>query len=409
MDPSDPLAALEAARSRTLARFGELPDSVLSAWPDPDFSPLCWHLGHIAFTEAHWLLGRVGGDGSLSKPWAHRFAQDGCPKRERNAGYDRAELFGYLDRVRAEVRRRYRELDRSHPLMREDYLARFLADHERQHRETMAYVLGCVHDAAGFLGTGAGVPLVDDGPPPRIPFEGGAVVQGTDDPFAYDNERPAHRAQVEPFALDAHPVTAAAWQRFIDAEGYQREELWSPEGWRWRGEHAITRPKAWVPVGAGYTRVRLDGSHALDGREPVCGISWYEADAYARFVGGRLPSEGELEHAMRVATARGRAEPRVAGLRTSGPEPVVVDDETPTDLLGNVWEWTATAFAPYPGFEPHPYRGYSEPYFDGGHRVLRGGSFATDPAIARATFRNWYVPGTRQIFAGLRVAWPLEP
>ncbi len=147
--------------------------------------------------------------------------------------------------------------------------------------------------------------------------------------------------------------------------------------------------------------MRLDGAWAMDGREPVVGVSAHEAEAYARFAGGRLPTETELEHAMRTQGA----EPRVAGLAERGPVPVLPSESEATDLLGNVWEWTASAFAPYPGFEPHPYRGYSTPYFDGVHRVLRGGSFATDPAIARPTFRNWYVPGTRQIFAGLRVAY----
>ncbi|MBO6935071.1 MAG: SUMF1/EgtB/PvdO family nonheme iron enzyme [Deltaproteobacteria bacterium] len=391
------LAILDAARERTLAVYGELPDEVLGAWPDPEFSPLCWHLGHIAFTEAHWLLAKVGGDGALSVPHARRYAQDGCAKAERNAGYDRGELFDYLERVRAVVRERYATLDPDHPLMRDDYLARFLANHEHQHRETMAYVLGCHRERAGGAPDDA-APLVDDGAPSRLELEGGAVTIGTDDPHAYDNERSAHEVTLAPFALDAHPVTVAAWKRFIDAGGYAREALWSPEGWAWRRTNDVRAPKGWRTAGESFVRVRLDGRWSLDGREPVVGVSAHEAEAYARFVGGRLPTEAELEHAARATGAA----PRIAGLTAHGPMPVVPGEP---DLLGNVWEWTASTFAPYPGFSPHPYRGYSEPYFDGVHRVLRGGSFATDPAIARPTFRNWYVPETRQIFAGLRVAY----
>jgi len=394
---SDPLAILDEARARTLTAYGDLPDEVLGAWPDPEFSPLCWHLGHIAFTEAHWLLAKVGGDGSLSVPHARRYAQDGCAKEERNAGYDRRALFDYLSEVRETVRARYAQLDADHPLMHGDYLARFLANHENQHRETMAYVLGCQRERTTAAPSGA-PPLADEGPPPRLELEGGLALIGTDDPHAYDNERCAHEVLLEPFALDAHPVTAAAWLRFMEAGGYERESLWSAEGWAWRQANDVQAPKGWRAAGSSGTRVRLDGSWSMDGREPVVGISAHEAQAYARHVGGRLPSEAELEHAARVTGAT----PRIAGLAHHGPMPVVAGE---TDLLGNVWEWTASAFAPYPGFAPHPYRGYSEPYFDGAHRVLRGGSFATDPAIARPTFRNWYLPGTRQIFAGVRVAY----
>lgn len=397
---SGPLAVLDAARARTLAVYGDLPDEVLGAWPDPEFSPLCWHLGHIAFTEAHWLLATVGGDGSLSVPHARRYAQDGCAKAERNEGYERGALFAYLDEVRETVRARYAELPTDHPLMAGDYLARFLADHENQHRETMGYVLGCFREAASEPPPDA-TALADEGPPRRIAFDGGPTTIGTDDRYAYDNERGAHEVTLASFALDAHPVTAAAWQRFIDAGGYSRRELWSEEGWRWRGAEAVEAPKGWRRAGDGWVRVRLDGSWAMDGREPVVGISAHEAEAYARFAGGRLPTEMELEHAM---GAQG-SEPRITGLRTYGPMPVRPSEDEATDLLGNGWEWTASAFAPYPAFEPHPYRGYSTPYFDGVHRVLRGGSFATDPAIARPTFRNWYVPETRQIFAGVRVAY----
>lgn len=396
---SDALAILDAARERTLAVYGDLPDAVLGAWPDPAFSPLCWHLGHIAFTEALWLLGEVGGDDSLAAPHAHRYAQDGCPKAERNEDYERSALFAYLAQVRQAVRARYRSLRVDHPLMSDDYLVRFLANHENQHRETMAYVLGCFRERAGEPRSHA-PPLTDDGPPARIAFAGGPTTIGTDDPHAYDNERRAHEVVLEPFALDAHPVTAAAWAHFIAAGGYERRELWSEAGWRWREARGIRAPKGWRRAGEGWVRVRLDGTWSMDGREPVVGVSCHEAEAYACFAGGRLPTEAELEHAMR---ARG-AEPRIAGLTERGPMPVLPSEREATDLLGNVWEWTATPFAPYPGFEAHPYRGYSAPYFDGAHRVLRGGSFATDPAIARPTFRNWYVPETRQVFAGLRLA-----
>ena len=335
------------------------------------------------------------GDARFVEGYERRYDQHGCPKAERAEGYDRETLFAYVNAVR----KRSRELlaaPRAHPLLDAGYLLWFLACHEDQHRETMAYVLGMERarsEPAGVEGTA----LADAAAPPRLAFPGGAITLGHDESLAYDNERPATAATLAPFALDAHPVTAAAWARFMGAGGYAARELWDDAGWHWRRALDLTAPRGWRRAGAGFVRARLDGWRAVDGREPVCGVSWWEARAYARFVGGRLPCEAEWEHA---ATQHAKA--RIVDLDQDGPMPVRPGE---TDLLGNVWEWTSDAFAPRRGFEAHPYRGYSAPYFDGKHRVLRGGSFASSPRIAHARFRNWYLPEMRQVFAGLRVAY----
>ena len=404
-DTATAIAELEAARASTMRFVDALDDATLTAWPDSEFSPLCWHLGHLAYTEALWLLQRVAGERDLTIPYAQRFAQGACPKSERAQGYDREQLWSYLTTVRQRIRERYPTLDRSNPLMRGDYLVRFLAQHENQHRETMAYVLGCVREAnTGSRDESEGIASSLSVAPPSIApvgYAGGPTLMGTDDPLAYDNERPRHTVTVAPFLLDATALTAAHFAQFIADAGYLRRDLWSAEGWAWRQRLKQLTPKGWRRMGDRWTRTRLDGSSALHPDEPVCGISWFEAEAAARYFGGRLPTEQEWEHAARRDSID---KPRIAGLRSWGPEPVMAGTERPTDLLGNVWEWTASAFAPWPGFEPYPYRGYSMPYFDGVHRVLRGGSFATDPAIARVTFRNWYAPQTRQVFAGVRLA-----
>lgn len=396
------LADLDAARASTLRVVADLDDEVLRRWPDPEFSPVGWHLGHVAFTEARWVLGGCLGDDEVWKPLRHDWDPLGRPKLERQNLPPRDELFGYLAAMRAKVRDGLQSL----PEAKADltrcpcYLAWFLACHEHQHRETIALVLTRAFvDASDAPGVEA-PPLVDDGAPERVAFGPGQLVMGTDDEHAYDNEQGAHAVDYEGFSLDAHPVTCAAWARFMAAGGYADRALWSPEGWRWRREGAIEAPLGWRSVGAGFTRARMKGRAAIDGREAVCGVSHHEAAAYARFCGARLPTEVELE----VAARRFEDDAPRLDLASDGPSPVRRRPGVCTDIQGNVWEHTETWFEPYEAFAAFPYEGYSAAYFDATHRVVRGGSFATHEMIARPTFRSWYFPHIRQVFAGARLA-----
>ena len=216
----------------------------------------------------------------------------------------------------------------------------------------------------------------------------GAFAMGSDRCAAtLDNERPRHQAETYAFLIDRTPVSNAEFLDFVERGGYRETDHWTPDGWRWRTEQRAEHPFYWRPQGRGeWIEVGPFGSTPLDPRRPVTGVSWYEADAYARAAGKRLPTEAEWEKAARGQPAENGTDPGRLG------------------EVGHVWEWTQTWFAPYPGFRAFPYEGYSVPYFDGRHRVLRGGSWATRPHVRRPTFRNWYHPGMRAVFAGFRCA-----
>jgi iron(II)-dependent oxidoreductase len=203
---------------------------------------------------------------------------------------------------------------------------------------------------------------------------------GSTDPWAYDNERPAHEVDLPSFQIDRAPVTNAEYAAFVAAGGYGDRELWSSEGWAWRAVEDAVAPLTWQVDGSSYAHRRFDRIEPLPLDEPVQHVSFHEAEAYARWAGKRLPTEPEWEKA--VKTVGGELE----------------------HVTGAVWQWTSSAFDGYPGFRAFPYAEYSEVFFGDAYRVLRGGSWVTDPLVARPTFRNWDLPQRRQIFSGIRCA-----
>jgi iron(II)-dependent oxidoreductase len=241
-----------------------------------------------------------------------------------------------------------------------------------------------------------------------------------DDRFSYDNERPAHDVELPAYRIGRTAITNATFLRFVEGGGYQRREWWSDEGWAWKEEYDITHPQGWAAGPDGWRQWRIDGDAPLHPEEPVVHISWFEADALARAHGARLPTEAEWEKAATwTQKRRGEAgdEPPGEAVRRPnlgqtglGPHPVGSGPAgAPLGMFGDTWEWTATEFDGYPGFVAHPYREYSEVFFRRGHRVLRGGSWATQPRVATPTFRNWDLPQRRQIFSGVRLAWDAQP
>lgn len=411
---------LEEARAETMRLFALVPDETdLRRPPAPGFRPILWHRGHIGAYEAYWILQHAKGDPCLSERYEAVFDPIKTPREDANNLPSIEEIDGYLDTVRIQA------LAYLHtPEGAADwYTFHLVLEHELQHQETLLYLLHLLDPSCKrSLGDETPARPVPSGCPPgtepTVLVPAGSFEMGTNGyPFAYDNEQPPHRVEVAAFRLDRCPVTNGEFAGFVAAGGYATPELWSDEGWAWRAQNAVEHPHSWVPDGGGY-RIRALFEHSeMRPDDPVWGVSWHEAEAYARWAGRRLPTEVEWEYA-----ARGTACSRFPWGKTApshdlgnfdnpygGPSPVgaYAGGESACgalDLAGNVWEWTATPFAGYPGFKAFPYPEYSELWFDGDHRVARGASWATRSSVVRSSFRNFFRRNFRIGFVGFRLA-----
>jgi iron(II)-dependent oxidoreductase len=295
-----------------------------------------------------------------------------------------------------------------------------LVQHEHQHNETMLQTLML---AAPGVYSPSPRPLPAPPPglrgPDMVLVDGGPCILGYDPAgFAYDNERPSHEVDIPTFELDRLPVTNGDYMDFVEEGGYRTREWWSDEGWAWREAENVELPHYWTADG----EVRaFDRTEPLDRERPVMHVSFHEAEAYARSRGKRLPTEAEWEKAASWDEAEGAqraypwgdAEPSVRranldhtafGPARVGAYPAGASPYGVLGMVGDSWEWTSSDFAGYPGFESYPYSEYSEIFFGSDYKVLRGGSWATRPSVARASFRNWDYPIRRQIFSGCRCA-----
>lgn len=385
---------LNKTRADTLDLITQIDESIFFRQVHPEFSPIGWHFGHIAFTEAYWILDCLAGS-SPTFPAAYQrlFAADGLPKQERQNLPSITTIKEYLQIVRDLAT----EYLATAPVIKQERLWRWLMQHEAQHCETISFLWQLHRQSSlnianfGRSQTTKTRNIVEsDLDTEMMRVEAGEISIGSNAIDALDNERPAHQLHLDTFWIDRYPITCKQYFKFMTQGGYQQRQYWSEAGWQWLEQNPVDRPLYWS-----------DNTDWLD--HPVSGVSYYEAQAYANFVGKRLPTEVEWEKAALGASVNCNHNNAI-GHTT----PVDTYPESSKygcqDMLGNVWEWTTSWFEAYPEFKSYPYSGYSEVYFDRQHRVLRGGSWATSRSGVRTSFRNWYHPQVRQIFAGFRCA-----
>ena len=436
MDLTRRLASdLEEARGRTLALLEPLSEADLTRQHSPLMSPLVWDLAHVGNYEDLWLVRATGGE-AVAAGIDHLYDAFRNPRAQRPSLplLDPAGARSYLAAVRGSALDRMEALDLgpAHRLLDRGFVYKMVLQHEHQHDETMLATLQLM-DGPGYRPDdlaprvrprGPGAPAPEPGSSwEEVAIDGGPFVMGTDtDDWAYDNERPAHVVELAPFLLDRLPTTNRRWLEFVDAGGYAEPRWWSERGWDWRRRAGLEHPGCWERHGPGsWSRDRFGHHEELPLDEAVQHVCWYEADAYARWRGQRLPTEAEWERAAswhapsstkrrypwgdappdaaRANLGQRRFAPSEVGSHPSGASPWGIEH-----MVGDVWEWTSSDFGPHPGFEAFPYREYSEVFWGPEHKVLRGGSWATHPTAVRTTFRNWDLPVRRQIFAGVRCA-----
>jgi iron(II)-dependent oxidoreductase len=418
---AEAVEALTEARERTLAIVESISDPDLERVHSTLMSPLVWDLGHIAAFEDLWLVHRYGSRPLLREDLADIYDAFETPRAGRGdlPFLGPAAARQYLEDVRARTIEVIEERGVGDGIVHE-----MVIQHEHQHNETMLQAIQLARLEDFELAGRHSIPGL-----PSRPFSGlelieiarGECVVGAPSyGFAYDNERPRHRTDVRGYMIGQTPITNATYLTFVEGGGYERREWWSDEGWHWKEQYDITRPLAWT---AGLdAEWRLGTLEELDPHRPVVHVSWFEADAFARAHGARLPTEIEWEKAAtwdqerreahRYPWGSDRPEPGVhANLDHLGHGPTCagsygagVSPAGCLGMIGDTWEWTSSHFAGYDGFVAFPYKEYSAVFFGTDYRVLRGGSWATRARVITPTFRNWDYPQRRQIFSGIRIA-----
>ena len=416
---------LEEARARTDQLLAPVSDADLMKQHNGLMSPLVWDLGHIGNFEELWLVQRLRGVRPTNPQYDDMYDAFEHPRRTRASLplLDRQQCVDYLAAVRSSALEALRaaDLENGDPLVRDGFVFNMLVQHEYQHNETMLATLQLM----GPPGYRPRIPRRLTGPAPMqemVIVEAGAFVMGTDDrTVAYDNERSAHEVFLPSFWIDTAPVSNAAYSEFIEDGGYRRPELYSQAGRDWLASARVEAPQFWERHDGGWQVNRFGHLAPLSPNEPVQHVCYYEAEAYARWRGKRLPTEAEWEKAASWDPERQSKRLYPWGNELPSPEHANLDQLSfgPMEIgaypagsswygchqmIGDVWEWVASDFRGYPGFQAWPYREYSEVFFGDEYRMLRGGSWGTRPGVIRNTFRNWDYPIRRQIFSGFRCA-----
>ncbi|OGA47433.1 MAG: hypothetical protein A3G24_04285 [Betaproteobacteria bacterium RIFCSPLOWO2_12_FULL_62_13] len=413
---------LLAARARTILLCEDLDGERLLGPQLKIVNPPLWEVGHVGWFQEHWCL-RYRRDGALAPSMLNNadelYNSATVPHDTRWSlplpDFDAtlAYLCAVLDRVLG-------RLDREGATEHLGYFAQLAAFHEEMHCEAFTYT----RQTLGYPAPRTVVAPIDPkgGPwPGDVEIAGGTFLLGAapNEGFVFDNEKWAHEVEVQPFRMARAPVTNAEFAAFIDDGGYRRRELWSERGWQWLTEAKAGHPVYWVRRDGAWLHRHYDDVSALPPNAPVIHVNWFEAEGYCRWAGRRLPAEAEWEFAAAAAPGSvdrkrrypwGDAAPSPAFANLYGVAGGCADVAAfpqgdsacgCRQMFGNVWEWTADWFGPYPGFVRDPYKEYSDPWF-GDHKVLRGGCFATRRSLLRNTWRNFYTPDRRDVFAGFR-------
>ncbi len=414
-------AMLDAARTRTLTLIEGMQSEPWRGSSLTIVNPPLWEIGHLGWFQEHWCL-RHNRDGALSAsllPQADAFYDSA--KVPHGVRWDLplpdvAGTLRYLSDVLAAVNERLIR-DATDPALH--YFVQLSALHEEMHAEALTYTrqtLAYPEPRGPVHAAGSGISCAGD-----VEISGGLFHLGAEDDgsFVFDNEKWSHAVDVRPYRMARAPVTNAQFAEFVDAGGYQKQRWWDHAGWAWRAGEGVTAPLYWRRGDGAWRRRYYDREEILADDEPVTHVSWHEATAWCRWAGRRLPTEAEWEFAAATvrgmpgikrrypwgdtAPATGNANLYGAVGRCASVGAFAAGDSAwgVRQMIGNVWEWTDDWFQPYPGFVRDPYAEYSEPWF-GNHKVLRGGCHATSPGLIRNTWRNFYTPDRRDVFAGFR-------
>lgn len=411
---TDLLNRYRDVRAATESACAPLSAEDMTAQSMPDASPAKWHLAHTTWFFETFLLSPSQSGYKLFDPHFNFLfnsyyesvgSRHPRPQRGLLTRPSTEEIWQY----RAHVDRAmtsYLQVSRSDETSSLMPVIELGLNHEQQHLELILTDIKHLFAQNPLRPAYCELPATSDGEP--VPLEWTSFDAGVrhighaGDGFAFDNEGPRHRVFLEPFAIASRPVTCGEYLAFIDDDGYARSELWLSDGWQARQAEGWNAPLYWEWHGTCFTTHTLGGMRPINHAEPVMHVSFYEADAYARWAGARLPTEAEWEVACSEPMPSLGDRPFVA-VRFH-PHPLTKECHFARNYFGDVWEWTGSAYAPYPGYRPAAGAlGEYNGKFMCNQAVLRGGSCLTPRAHLRATYRNFFPPGTRWQFTGIRL------
>ena len=439
------IEALKETRARTLDLVHDLSEAQLMGPRLKIVNPLRWEVGHVAWFQEFWILRHLGGQPPILQNGDELYdsARVAHDTRWDLPLLDRDKTLAYMARVLERVIEQASHASRSLADAEgydEEYFLNLVLLHEQMHDEALTYtrqtlsypapimvVPGKQTDSLLRLGESEPIAQTDDLVKVDAEIPGGRFILGSahKQGFVFDNEQLAHEVEIGPYAISKTAVSNGDFKHFVLDGGYTRSELWSAEGWQWRTAVGAEHPVYWRREGnARWLRRNFDEWVELDERRPVIHVNWYEADAFCRWAARRLPTEAEWEMAASTEpAAEGRGLTMHKRLFPWGDESPTVDranlggralgclpvEALPAgdsafgcrQMIGNVWEWTASDFQPYPGFIAGPYKEYSAPWF-GDHKVLRGGCWVTRSSLIHNTYRNFYQADRRDVWAGFR-------